>query len=173
MRLFIAIELPEDIKNYLRQIQQQLPEVRMSKAKDFHLTLKFLGEIDETMAENIKRELEKISFEKFSLTLSDIGVFPNERNVRVVWTGLKECKELIKLQKAVEAALRSFGFKSDKRFHPHLTLARIKHVDDKKLFMEKLKTIKTQGKTFPVKSFCLFRSILTPECPVYEVLGEY
>lgn len=173
MRLFIAIELPHDIKDYLRQLQEQLPEAKMSKAKDFHLTLQFLGDVDEGKAENIKKALEKVLFSPFSLTLSSIGVFPNEKNVRVVWIGLKECKELTELQRNAENAMKQLNFKSDKRFHPHLTLARVKYVDDKKGFIERIKQIKTDEKGFDVKSFCLFRSTLTPEGAVYDILGEY
>jgi len=173
MRLFIAIDLPEQIKTYLKQLQQQLPDAKLSRAKGFHLTLKFLGDVPENKAKSIKEQLNIINFEKFSLTLTDIGCFPNEKSPRVVWVGIKEDETLTKLQNDVDNVLNKLNFKKDSRFHPHFTLARIKFIKDKKEFTNNLKQIKTDEKTFDVKHFCLFKSTLTSEGAMYEILEKY
>ena len=166
MRLFVAIDL--DQEDYFKQIQGQLPEVKATYPKVFHLTLKFLGEIDKK--EEIIKALENIKFNPFRLKTAEIGVFPSENYIKVVWLGLEENNDLKKLQEDIEKALESFDFKKDHEFHPHITLARIKFIkqEEKKEFIDNLKQIKFAEKEFEVKEFKLIKPELTKQGPVYE-----
>lgn len=166
MRLFIAIDL--DQEDYFKQIQGQIPEARATYPKMFHLTLKFLGEIDKK--EEIIKALDKIKFKPFRLKTTKIGIFPSEDYIKVVWLGLEENNDLIRLQEDIEKALESFNFKKDHNFHPHITLARIKFIkqDQKKEFIDDLKQIKFAEKEFEVNEFKLIKSELTKQGPVYE-----
>lgn len=170
MRIFIAIDF-EDHK-YFENLQEQIPKdlAKLSLASSFHFTLKFLGEIDKV--EDIKNSLKKIKFQKFKIEFSHIGFFPSENYIRIVWIGLKDNEKTIQLQQNVDNVL-SDKFKKDRKFHPHVTLARVKFVTDKENFVKKLTEIKVEKKEFLVDKFKLIKSTLTPEGPVYEDLAKF
>jgi len=173
MRIFIAIELPENIKDYLKEIQKDLSGIKGSLVKDFHLTLKFLGELEENKIEKIKEKLSEIKFDKFLVNLGKIGFFPTESYIRVVWIGIEPEEKITEVQKKVDEAMKEFGFKDDFKFKSHLTLARVKFIDDKKTFVEKLKKLEIKPLEFDVSSFSLMKSTLTSEGPVYEELKKF
>lgn len=168
MRLFIAFDVSEEIETYFRKIQFQLPDSDSKPVKEFHLTLRFLGERDEDESKEIINDLKKIKFEKFTAKTSSLGVFPDENFIRVVWSGLEPKNKIIELKEKIEKAL---GLQKDKRFHPHITLARIKFIKNKRDYIKKVKEIKTKELEFDVKSIKLYKSELTPKGPVHEVVG--
>jgi 2'-5' RNA ligase len=176
MRAFIAIEMPEEIKEILLDAQKQIDteKAKIRPAKAFHLTLKFLGEVDETKIEEIKQKLKEIKFDSFETSLTNIGVFPDENYIRVVWVGLNDPENKItNLQKEIDSKIELLDFKKDTRFHPHLTLARVNFVEDKERFIKNLKEIKIKKETFQITEFKLIKSTLTGEGPVYEDLASF
>ena len=116
--------------------------------------------------------MKKAKSDPFTAGLSNIGVFPDENYIRVVWLGLEPKRKIIELQQKIDNALAGI-FPMDKRFHPHITLGRVKFVKDKKKFVEILKEIKVEKKSFEISDFKLIKSTLTPEGAVYEVLNEF
>ena len=174
MRCFVAVDIPEDVKNALKTVQSDLrkSDMKGSFTKDFHLTLKFLGELTQEKVEFVKKSLSSVKFRKFATGLNAVGVFPGETYIRVVWVGLTPDDEVIKLQKSVDEELQK-DFKKEKQFKAHLTLARVKYVADKERFMKQLKSIHIEKKDFTVNEFKLKRSTLTAEGPVYEDLEVY
>ncbi len=176
MRCFIAFEIPEEAKQAFAQAQSQLDinNGKLKLTKDFHLTLKFLGEIDENKAEELKSKLNEIKFNPFETSLTDIGFFPDENYIRVIWIGLNDRENKIKdLQKQIDEKLNEIGFKEDKRFHPHITLARVKFTKDKENLLKNLKQIKFNKKPFKVNEFKLKKSTLTQEGPLYEDMAVF
>lgn len=171
MRLFIAIPLPEEVQTQLSEIQKKLPEAKLNLVREFHLTLKFLGEVKENEVSKLKETLAKVKVETFEAKLSEIGVF-DERFIKVVWAGVEPKEKITKLQQEIEKALAGMFSKED-RFTSHVTLARVKHVKNKKAFLEKLAKINPEKTSFTVKSFQLVKSTLAKEGPVYEVLGNF
>ena len=170
MRTFIAIDVPEDISDKLKELQKRVENLAsITFPKIFHLTLKFLGEISEKQAEEIKNSLRKVKFRPFDLELTEIGSFPNERRINVLWVGVKPAGRVIELQQEIEKNLD--GFAKDLRFHPHLTIGRVKFVKDKEGIRRLLKS-KIEGK-FRAKNFKLIKSELMPEGPKYTNLGVY
>ncbi len=173
MRTFIAFDLPEEIKSYLREIQKSINhQAKLSYANDFHLTLKFLGDIPENKIEEIKNILKEIRVKEFNAALSGIGFFPSETYIKVIWIGLSPEKEIYELQQKIDSKLADL-FRKDDRFKPHLTLARVKFIKDKIKFIRELKKIKIDRKEFNVSDFKLIKSTLTPEGPVYEDLAVF
>jgi 2'-5' RNA ligase len=176
MRLFIAIEIPEDVKDYLARIQEKIcndtNKIGYVNKNQIHLTLKFLGEVQPDKAEKIKNILKKIKFGKFSVYLDSIGVFPSESYIRVVWVGLKPEKQILELQKDIDEKLKGL-FKKEKAFKAHVTLARVKYIEDKERFIIKLKNIEIENKNVEMNNFKLMKSTLTPEGPVYEDLEVF
>ena len=174
MRLFIAIDLKE-LKDYFKEIQDQIPRdiAKLKPVNTFHLTLKFLGEVPDEKTEEIKEALAKIKFSQFKLTLDQLGVFPTENYIRVVWIGLKGNSHLSKLQEDIEKVLDQFYFKKDYEFLPHLTLARVKFISNKPEFIQKLKQIKIERKEITINKFKLIKSELTRQGPIYEDLAIF
>ncbi len=176
MRLFIAIEIPEDIKEYLVKMQQNIDaaknKIRFVNKDHIHLTLKFLGEVQPNKLDDIKNNLKEIDFKPFSVVLDNIGVFPSESCIRVVWVGLKPEEQVLELQKNIDENLKKL-FKKEKGYKPHLTIARVKYVEDKKQFIDELKKIKVENKKIDVPNFRLIKSTLTPKGHVYEDLEVF
>ena len=176
MRLFIAIEIPEEIKDYLCKLQQEITDsnnkIRLVDKSNMHLTLKFLGEVQPNKLDDIKANLKKITFKPFSVVLDSIGVFPSESYIRVVWVGLKPEEPVLELQNKIDESLKKL-FKKEEDFKPHLTIARVKYIEDKKQFVDKLKRIKVDNKKIDVNNFKLVKSTLTPKGPVYEGLEVF
>ncbi|HLC96832.1 MAG TPA: RNA 2',3'-cyclic phosphodiesterase [Candidatus Nanoarchaeia archaeon] len=168
MRLFIAVDfeaLHAEFQNIQDQIDPSL--ARMSKAKTYHLTLKFLGDTD--TIEDIQEQLKKITFEPFTVRLDTVGVFPDEYNIKVIWVGIKPEEQMKELQKKVEDALP--GFKQDYRFHPHITLARVK--DSSSLLAQQLRLILVPSCPCRVHEFKLVQSVLTLEGPRYRDIQTF
>lgn len=168
MRLFIALDFNE-LKDYFTELQKQLPEAKQTFPKDFHLTLKFLGEVEDEKVEEIKQKLKEVKFKPFEAKTRPIGYF-TDKFLKVVYVNVDG--DIEKLQKDIDKKLEPM-FKPDTRFHPHLTLARVKFVNDKKAYIEALKKIRTEDKPVKIDKFQLINSTLTPEGPIYEILEEY
>lgn|SRR3989338_13909 len=166
MRLFIAIDFNE-LNDYFVELQSHFPKNgRLSLTKTFHLTLKFLGEVQPHIADRVIESLKKIDFGQFSVQLGSIGVFPTDTYIRVVWVGLQPEGRIMELQKQIDDALENL-FKKEKDFKVHITLARVKYLEDNKSFLEQIKRIKVDSKKVEVKSFMLMKSTLTPDGPAY------
>lgn len=173
MRLFIAIDFDE-FREYFISLQDKIPkDSKLSLTKTYHLTLKFLGDVEDNNIDKIKENLKKIAFKPYSVDLDKIGFFPSENYMRVIWIGIDPKKETIELQDQIERSLKEFKFKKDFEFHPHITLARVKFVKDKINFIETLKKIGIVKKPVKVNNFKLIKSTLTPNGPVYEDLEVY
>jgi RNA 2',3'-cyclic 3'-phosphodiesterase len=175
MRLFLAIDLPKEIIDYISPIQDSLDKssARLTLSKSSHLTLKFLGEVDETKVNSLVEFLKGVKFDKFSLKTTEIGIFKNWNYINVIWLGLKESTELKQLHENIEKSLTEFNFKSDFDFHPHITLARVSYVNSKEALKKNIESIKTEEKLFEIKEFILYKSTLTSTGPIYTKIKEF
>ena len=174
MRVFIAIELPEEAKAEIERIQKELKkqnlfEGKLTEKENLHLTLKFLGEIDEAKIEEVKKRLREIKFPAFNAVLREAGVF-SEDFVRIVWIKLEG--NVTGLQKEVDSALKGL-FKPEFRFMSHLTIARVKSVKDKKRLIDYLSSAKIKRIEFPVSGFALKKSELTEKGPIYTDIERF
>lgn len=175
MRLFIAIELPKELGEQITELKKKLEteHAKVTITKENHLTLKFLGDVEESRVDDIKNTLKKVEFKQYKAKLDKVGVFPNEDYVRVVWIGVKPEEETIILKKKIDDALKDFKFKDDYDFHPHVTLARVKFVKDKEKFKELIHSLKTEDSEFEVNEFKLIKSELKPDGPEYTDLAVF
>lgn len=172
MRLFIAIDLPDDVKEYLRKLQTLLSEGKMSLTRDFHLTLKFLGSCDEGQRKKIKDQLREISFAPFEAELEHMGTFGG-RVPRVVWVGVKVAPSLSRTVHEIERRMETLGFLKEHPWTPHITLARIKFIPRPQEFLANLKAMEVQPLRFPVSEFHLFESQLLPEGAKHVKLATF
>lgn len=178
IRCFIAIEIPERIQTKLTEIQKALrPKIgraSWTKVGNFHLTLKFLGDIEHDSINEISASLQKIaeSQSPFSIEIGGVGAFPNLARPRVLWIGLKRGAPLtVKLAHAVNHGLVEFGFEKDTRFHPHFTLARLKDQVNLNTFINLFKKFETLDEaSLTVDKITLVKSELHPSGAVYTPL---
>ncbi len=170
MRIFISIEIPKGIKKKIVEIQKNLPEFfgKKIEIENLHLTLKFLGEIDEHIVEKVRSGLKEVKMKKFESEIDSIGVF-SEQFVRIVWLHLAGCEEL---QKEIDKILGDL-FDKENRFMSHLTIARVKNIKNREGFLKKLGEIKTPKIKFIVKEFYLMKSELSEEGPKYSIIEKY
>lgn len=138
VRVFIAIDLPRLIINQLAAIQEQLStrlpsnSVRWVKPGNIHLTLRFLGDVEQQKLSDIASSLDELvhGTSRFKLDLGSLGCFPNPRKPRIIWVGVDgETEELLNVYLGLEKTLDQLGWPPEsRRYHPHLTLGRTKDV---------------------------------------------
>lgn len=178
MRLFVAVDIEKEIAKRFDEVLRLLSSykgIKPVESHNLHITLKFIGEVSETISERIIEKLNEISAEKFQIHLKGFGFFPNKRNPRVIWVGVEEGKEKMEeLAKQVNSSLKRLGFKIDD-FTPHLTIGRIKRAspNERRSVVEKLLSIEDEFGYMFVKEFKLKKSILTSKGPIYEDLAIY
>lgn len=171
MRLFVAISLPEVVKNKLKKVITLLDKydgIKTVETKNLHLNLEFLGQ--RKKPDKIIRDLKELSFTPFILETKDFGFFPNKKYIKVIWLGIKNNKDLEKLQEKVSRLTTN-----QKKYIPHITLARIKKINtkQKKQLLKQLKQHKTQPIKFEVKDFKLYQSKLTSIGPIYNTIQKF
>ena len=181
-RLFVAINLPQDIKNYLVGLIDCLKnknsdqDVKWVGIDNLHLTLHFLGYIEEDLVNNIKEQIaeaaEKAYGEKSTFQLQKIGGFPNIKRTRVIFIEPKEIKGNInKIQEIIGEHLKKLNIEvaeTYKPWQPHLTLGRTRQENG--LSLNFLDQIKVEPKEFNVESIDLMESHLSRKGPTYECL---
>ena len=161
-RLFVAIDLPEEVRNAICDIGRDLPGARRVPKEQLHLTLRFIGEASDETFRGIRTALAGVEGKGFRLALRGVGHFPPGKPPRVLWVGLEECATLMALQQEVELAMVNAGIPpEERRFSPHLTLARLKETPPHLVasLEERFKDFGTGP--FPVTEFHLYSSALT------------
>lgn len=184
MRTFIAIELPQEVKDSLSRLQEQLKtsqaDVKWVSPQNIHLTLKFLGEVDESKLEKIGEILETLKADKapFCMRLSSLGAFPKTNYPRVIWVGIdKGDSETKEIAKFMEEKIARLGIPpEDRPFSSHITIGRVKSGLNREGLVKKLnESVNHFGQAdleFSVTKITLFKSTLTPKGPAYEILKE-
>jgi 2'-5' RNA ligase len=174
MRCFVAVELPPELRDGIERVQKEvaLPGLRLVKPEQVHLTLKFLGEVQEAKIDAVARALLSVRAAPFQARLAGLGAFPG-RSIRVVWLGLQG--DFGALHAQVERALVPLGFPREARdFSPHITVGRVKTPEISSLLAPKLAHLSDVDLgPFYVDRFFLKKSTLTPGGPIYENLAEF
>lgn len=175
MRLFIAIELPDHYKEALEKLRTPaIPGARWVAAEQIHLTLAFLGEVDEETSKRLITRLARIKATGFELCLAGTGCFPDRRRPRVVWVGVKHEPGLTRLAEMVRETVLACGIPQEERpFSPHLTLARLKFPASREVsdFLDRQQQLDLEP--FPVKEFILFQSKLLPQGALHIPLKSF
>lgn len=172
VRLFVAIEVPEKICCVLREFQAKLPG-KVTRTASFHLTLQFIGEVNDSKVLPIIEALQAITFSSFALSLRNAGVFPSRYDPRVVWIGVEPQAKAVALAKQVTRCLALLQLVPDHEFHPHLTLARIKFLENKKDFLDQVNAWDVPQVSFSVDAFHLIKSTLSRQGPAYEIVQSF
>jgi 2'-5' RNA ligase len=175
MRTFIAIELGQEIKTCLHAIQNRLTHIDLDakwvEPDNLHMTLKFLGEIDDATLLEVKECIETCSqrFQTLQVSLTHFGFFPDDRRPRVFFVATDQETALQQIASCLEERLQNAGFTKEGRFKSHITLARLKSAKNIELLKKALEKLSAQG-GFEVNGVTLFKSVLGRAGPVYEVI---
>ena len=178
LRSFISIDIEDPlvlkrIEEISREIKKTGAIIKLVESQNIHMTLRFLGEIDEKEVEVIKRIMEdKLDgFKKFEIELRGVGAFPSISNPRVIWVGVgKGSMELKTLANIINRGLKDIGTHKETRpFSPHITIARVKRYNSS--LRKKIEEYKDEDfGSIIVKEVRLKKSKLTPTGPIYTTL---
>jgi 2'-5' RNA ligase len=174
LRLFVGLSLPDGILARLNIMCSGIPGARWVEPENMHITLRFIGEVDETTAEEIHHVLAGIEAEKFSLEIGGLETFGRGVKIHTLWVAVKPEPDLLRLQKKIESALvRSGQPPEERKFTPHVTLARLTRPDPRRVqsFIEGNNLF--HAGPFAVEQFTLFESQPGNGGPVYTALEDY
>jgi len=174
-RIFICIDFPDDVIKEVARVQELVSKKKFTgklvELDNLHLTLKFLGEIDDKMLGKIRSKLREIKFKEMELKLGEIGTFSHQGSPKIVWIKI-EGKEIWDLQEQIDKVLKDLVVEEE-RFMSHLTIARVKYVKDKADFSKRISNISVKSIKFKIDRFKLNMSDLKPTGAVYTTIEEY
>lgn len=180
MRTFIAVELTEELKKKIEELQVPLKKINVDvswvKPGNVHATLKFFGEVPEDKIEKVfgGTKIALGGVRSFKLSLKDLGCFPNLKRPRIIWIGVEKGKEeLSEMAKKIEEEMERIGFPRENReFSPHLTIGRIKSPKNIERLTELIKNTNFQSQEIEIKEVVMMKSELHPSGAVYTPLKK-
>lgn len=174
-RLFVAVPMPEEVSAELERLAIGLPGIRWTDPEQYHLTLRFIGDVEHSLFYEIGEALAGIAHPPFELTLQGLGTFPPRGEPHTLWVGVAESEPLQVLRRKVERTLREVGVENERRnFQPHVTLGRIREPLPEARFgswLARRSLFRTAP--FPVSAFDLYSSLLRPEGAEHVVEASY
>lgn len=174
MRLFVALDLPWELKQRLALLCGGIPGARWIATENFHLTLRFIGEVFPIQAEEIDHTLAAIRAPAFDLSLSGVGTFSKAGRPVALWAGADRNPTLDHLQTKIETALRRAGFEPERRrFAPHVTLARLDNAAEARIAGFVMDKNLFRAAPAPMEHFTLFSSVLGRDGSTYTPEVEY
>lgn len=179
LRTFIAVEIPESVRNRIAEFQAELKRepgrVSWTKPENIHLTLKFLGDVDEAEIPQITAALERAvqGIAPFEVEVRTTGGFPSLRRPRVLWVGCADAEgRLRQLAEQVESELAGIGYRREgRKFSPHLTIGRPKTPFIEKI-AQRMENTEFVGGTMPVREVVVMKSQLHPQGAIYTPLAR-
>ena len=168
IRLFVALSSPDEVRRSLATLCAGVPGARWSKPEQFHLTLRFIGEVDGRMAHTIAEELSGIMMPSFELNLFGVGTFGDRRKTHSLWAGVRPHPSLNRLQDKVDNACLRAGLTPDRRkFAPHVTLARLNNAPVDRLGAFLSHHALYEAPSFLCDRFVLYSSFLSSSGAIY------
>ena len=174
LRLFIAVDVPDDIRILMCGMGGSIPGSRPVPAEQLHLTLRFIGETDGGMLPAIEQSLAEIACAPFTIRLKGVGHFPPRGKPRVLWAGIEPAAEVTGLRNMVEKRLAAAGIEGDRRkFMPHITLARLNNSPLNRVSQFLAGNSLFATPPFVVREFRLYHSSLSAKGAVHTVLASF
>jgi len=174
VRLFVAIPFPSELQDRLALLSGGIPGARWTSADNFHLTLRFVGEVDRHGYDDVVAALGQVRAAGFALVLRGLDQFGKGDKARVLWLGVEKNPALLHLRERVEAALTRAGLEPEgRKFTPHVTLARLQGAAGDRLGAFVQAHHLARFGPLAVDRFALFSSWPHADGPVYEIEVEY
>jgi 2'-5' RNA ligase len=173
LRLFVGIEFPPELKLRLSLLEAGIPGARWVDPGNFHLTLRFIGEVGEDIAADIDEALCRIRARRFTLQLAGTGVFGGNRP-HALWVGVERDSDLLALRDKIEQSLIRIGLEPEgRKFAPHVTLARLRDPEIAGLRDFLAANAQFRAAPLPVEQFSLIASYPTKSGSIYEDQADY
>ena len=170
IRSFLAIDLAEDLKPEIADVQKEFKKtganIKYVPSQNMHFTLKFFGNIDENMVEEISEAVEKVirNYSAFDLSIGGCGSFPNQNTIKVLWIGIDRNSQIADLQKDLDMEFKKLGFKKERNY-----ISQPRNGKNKKQMKDTINSLKDlKIGTMTVSKISLKKSTLTPQGPIYE-----
>jgi 2'-5' RNA ligase len=172
-RLFVALRPPAPVREVLLGAMGGVERARWQDEDQLHLTLRFVGEIDTPLANDLAAALDRVDAAPFDLLIAGVGHFERKGRATALWAGLASSGELLAFQHKVERACQRVGLEPEHRkFTPHITLARLSGAAGPVAgWLAEHGTLRAP--TWPVEEFRLYESVLTPAGSAYEPIVSY
>ncbi|TXT56869.1 MAG: RNA 2',3'-cyclic phosphodiesterase [Candidatus Thorarchaeota archaeon] len=177
IRAFLSINITDDILlQKISKVQNSLDrssaKMKLVEPENIHFTLRFLGDTSLAKLEALEKEVEKVSFDSFDIMIETVGTFPKISKPRVVWVGvIHNATKFIELKRMIDSGFARQGYRKDRRFTPHATIARIRSIKDRKRLKENLMFLAdTKIGKMEIKRVSMMSSTLTPKGAIYKEL---
>jgi 2'-5' RNA ligase len=173
-RLFVSVELPADVKATLARVAGDVPGARWLEPDELHLTVRFIGEVDGVVFDDVLGALDEVRLAPFALGLRGVGHFPPRGEPRILWAGVERSPELMALHNKVESALIRAGVEPERRkFSPHVTIARLRGTPTRAVGSFIAMNGLYRAEPFAVRDFQLFSSNLSGKRAVHRQEAVY
>jgi 2'-5' RNA ligase len=180
-RIFIALKVEAGVTllKMVSSLKSGLSKdsIKWTSIDNIHITLAFLGDTEDKLIKSVSSMLKEKckGAGNFNLIIRGLGVFRNPADPRIIWTGVELSEKLIRLNEGIMDGLRGFNIKmEDRPFNPHLTLGRIKHINDKEILRTLLGQFQdSEIQIIPVNEVILYESVLLQSGPVYKPLAKF
>ena len=173
-RLFVAIDTPEPVRQRLAGLGGGIPGARWTPPEQFHLTLRFIGEVADATLDDIAEALAMVDLAPFSIRLKGVGHFPPRGSPRVLWAGVEDATTAARLHDRIEARLRRLGLPpDDRRFAAHITLARLRNAPIGRVKEFLAGHAMFESEPFAVAEFHLYSSRLGPKGAIHRIEASY
>lgn len=175
LRLFIALNLPSDVIQEIKNISWGVKDARWVPQEQLHITLRFIGNCDEGRYYDIRDALKRVDMNSFSLSLKGVGYFPPRKKPRILWVGINQPDELIQMRSKIDTCLKQIGIENEgRKFHPHVTVARLHetiHPSSIIPFLSQNSLFSVSP--FPITTFYLYSSTLQREGAIHRIEQTY
>jgi 2'-5' RNA ligase len=181
IRTFIAVEIEPAVRQALTELQDDLrgvaDDVKWVEPENLHLTLKFLGDVDETDLYSVCKMAESsvAGIAAFSMQLAGVGAFPSSNKPKIIWAGIRQgADELVQIHKRLESAFAEEGYpREDRAFTPHLTLGRTRQPRAMPMLAQTIERLADwDGGTSQADEIVIMSSQLGPDGPTYTPMGR-
>lgn len=180
MRAFLAVDVASQLSYKIQKVQKDLIKtdapLKLVEPENLHFTFKFFGEINTSQTEHIISIMEEKleNYQPFSLHIKGTGVFPHPGYMRVLWLGVEDPDKFSALQKDLDEEFVKMGFKKERSYIPHLTIARVKGAHNKEFLADMIKDLEDiEIGQMTVEKLVLKKSELTPVGPIYTDVKEF
>jgi RNA 2',3'-cyclic 3'-phosphodiesterase len=172
-RLFVALAIPDDIAQSLALLQSGVPDARWQTSEQLHLTLRFIGDIDNRDANAVHDALSGIAAPAVTLALHGVGEFGG-KHPHALWAGVRANEALLHLQRKIETAVQRAGQPAERhKYTPHITLARLRGGSAGRVMDYLTDHALYSSAPFAVNGFILYSSLLTSDGSIYRAEHAY
>lgn len=179
IRVFLSIHIVDEpllsrISNIQRRLDQDAAKLKIVEKDNIHFTLRFFGDTSLSRIEEMRKILETVNFDPFTISIAGVGAFPSARRPNVIWVGVNQNAErMAELKARIDSLLVSLGYNPEKDFTAHATIARVRFLQNRERMLGNLESLaKESVGTMIVSGFQMTKSTLKPSGPVYEALWE-